>query len=471
MRINSVKNMKKSFRILKFFSPLLLLSLVACSGGGGGGGGIAITPEVDDQGPPPVAPVFASIVPGDGQVQLSWTHQDFPEEDVTDGAPILTFNLYYANATANDITIDSLLATLTEVEDIMAIDGFQVVENIADLNFTVDGLENLSLFFFIVTAVNEEGEGAASQIEATAMPRATVVLSQPLDDTGTTLCADFAFGIDTQDLNEDGFLSTADLDVDGDGDIFEHDNRIVCGEVDDDADPIPALAQQDASQGLDAVAVDEVDGIAGFSFTKLDEVGSPLEATAAEWSCVLDNNTGLTWETKSDDPDSLHFFEDRFSWFDADNTQNGEEPGFEVPSTAAANDDEGDDICFGFTDGDATTFCNTSAFINRVNDAALCGFTDWRLPDLIELRSLVNYGLDNDDQDNLLPSVDLSFFPNTAIDGGIPETNVDGGVLYWSSQTTVRSPASAWAMFYGFGGAPFMSKGTPNVVRLVRSGP
>ena len=67
--------------------------------------------------------------------------------------------------------------------------------------------------------------------------------------------------------------------------------------------------------------------------------------------------------------------------------------------------------------------------------------------------------------------MDLSFFPNTAIDGGIPETNVDGGVLYWSSQTTVRSPASAWAMFYGFGGAPFMSKGTPNVVRLVRSGP
>jgi len=463
--------MNKSFRSLKFFSPLLLLSLFACSGGGGGGVDFDIgDPEGEDQGPPPVAPIFASIVPGDGQVQLSWTHQDFPDEEVTDGAPILTFNLYYANATANGITIDSLLSTVTEVEDIVAIDGFQVVENIPDLSFTVDGLDNLSLFFFIVTAVNEEGEGAASQIEATALPRATVVLNQPLDDTGVTLCADFAFGIDAQDLNEDGFLSTADLDIDNDGDIFEHDNRIVCGEDDDDADPIPALAQQDASQGLDAVAVDEADGVAGFSFTKLDEAGLALEASAAEWSCVQDNNTGVVWEAKSDNPDSLHFFEDRFSWFDADNTQNGEEPGFEIPSAAVANDGEGDDICFGFVEGDAATFCNTSAFIDRVNDTALCGFTDWRLPDLIELRSLVNYGFDNENQQNLLPSVDLNFFPNTAIDGGTPDTNIDGSVLYWSSQTTVGLPTAAWSIFYGFGGAPPQNKGTPNTIRLVRSG-
>ena len=462
--------MKKSDRLLRLILPLLSLSLFACSGGGGGGTFIS-TVDDDDSEPPPVAPIFTSIIPGDGQVELSWTHIDFPDEDVSDGAPILTFNLYYANATANGITIDSLLATVTEVEDIMAIDGFQVMEGIDELNVTVDNLDNLSLFFFILTAVNEEGEGDPSQIEATAMPRATLVLSQPLDDTGVTLCGDFAFGIDEQDINGDGFLSTAELDVDDDGDIFEHDNRIVCGTDDDDNDPIPAVAQQDASQGLDAVAVDETDGIAGFSFTLLDENGNPLDVSATEWSCVQDNVTGLIWEAKTDDPDSLHYFEDRYTWFNPDNTENGEQPGFEVPSAAVANDGEGDDICFGFVDGENATFCNTNAFIDRVNDSALCGFTDWRLPDLIELRSLVNYGVDNEDAENLIPSLDLAFFPNTAVDGGIPDTTIDGGVQYWSSQTFVAAPTSAWSMFYGFGGAPPLNKGTPNVVRLVRSGP
>ena len=466
--IYSFKNMKNSVRFLRSLSPLLFLSLFACSGGGGGG---TAPPVIVEEDPPPVAPIFTSIIPGDGQVQLTWTHVDFPTEDVSDGAPVLTFNLYYANATANGITIDSLLATVTEVENIMAIDGFQVMENITDLNFTVDNLDNLSLFFFILTAVNEEGEGAASQIEATAMPRATVVLSQPLDDTGVTLCADFAFGIDEQDTDGNGVLSIEELDVDGDGTIFEHDNRIVCGADDDDSDPIPALAQQDASQGLDAGAVDETDGAVGFSFTKLDENGSPLDASATEWSCVEDNNTGLIWEAKTDDPNTLHHFEDQFSWYNPDDTQNGEQPGFEVPSSAAANGNAGDDICFGFVDGEAATFCNTSAFIDRVNFEALCGFTDWRLPDLIELRSLVNYGIDNDDLTNVVPSVELTFFPNTAINIGAPDSIIDGGILYWSSQTTASLPTSAWSMFYGFGGAPALNKGTPNVIRLVRSEP
>ena len=469
--IYSFNNMKKFVRSLRLFSPLLLLSLFACSGGGGGGGGGGGL-SIPTGSPAPIAPIFTSVIPGDEQVQLTWTDVDFPIGDVTDGAPIVTFNLYYANATANGISIDDLLATVTEVEDIMAIDGFQLEEGIEELNFTVEGLDNLSLFFFILTAVDGEEEGPVSQIEATAMPRATEVSNQPLADTGVTLCADFAFGIDAQDTNGNGFLSFAELDVDSDGNILEHDNRIVCGVGDNDGDPIPPLAQQDAGQGLDAAdPPDETDGVAGFSFTKLDENGDPLDASATDWSCVQDNITGLIWEAKTDDPDSLHYFEDRFSWYNPDNTQNGEEPGFELPSSSTANGGQGDDICFGFAGGASITFCNTSAFIDRVNFDALCGFIDWRLPDLVELRSLVNYGIDNDDSVNLIPSVDLSFFPNTAVDGGIPDSTADGGIRYWSSQTTAGSPNSAWTMFYGFGGAPALDKGTPNVVRLVRSEP
>jgi len=46
----------------------------------------------------------------------------------------------------------------------------------------------------------------------------------------------------------------------------------------------------------------------------------------------------------------------------------------------------------------------------RTNAAALCGFSDWRLPSRTELQSLVNYGsLD------LYFSIDTNWFPDTRI--------------------------------------------------------
>lgn len=463
--------MRISVLSLRFLILFLSVGLVACSSGGGSDD--TDSDDDTDTTDTPVAPIFTSIVPGDGQVSLTWTHEEEPATDVTDGAPILTYNLYYANATDNEITIDDLSATYTLVTDIEAVSGYQVIADIADLSYTVTGLDNLDLYYFILTANNEDGEGDSSALEAYAMPRDTSLASQPLNDTGVSLCADYAYGIDAQDLDGDGILSFEEIDIDGDEEYFEHDNRIDCaaGDIDDDQDPIPAEAQQDFSQGLDASATDDTDGLAGFSFTKLDENGVGVAADASDWDCVQDNVTGLVWEAKSSVEDDLHYSKDRFSWYNQDSSLNGEEEGYQIPSDATANDDLGDDICFGYTDGDTSTYCNTSAFVERVNDEALCGYSDWRLPTMTELRSLIDYGVENDDQDNIVASTDLTFFPNMEVDGGDASTTSDGGIRYWSSQTYTLVPTASWSIFYGFGGGPPLDKGTPNAVRLVRSGP
>ncbi len=177
------------------------------------------------------------------------------------------------------------------------------------------------------------------------------------------------------------------------------------------------------------------DGSAGStgSHTKLDAAGNELDLAAANWSCVRDNITGLIWENKAADS-SLHGVEHRYIWYN--NVSNGGEPG------------GGDfaDTCGDTFDGDA---CVTKNFVAIVNATNFCGANDWRLPTQAELLTLVHAG-------NQKPSIDTSFFPNTA------------SVPYWSSTTYARIPGHAWGVHFGYGAAHAESKSVPNAVRLVR---
>jgi len=444
--------------------PVLLIGIVACSGGGSDSddvveGTVVIPTTVEEL----IAPTISSVVPGDGEITVTWDPIIDTAFDSTDGGPIIIYNLYYANATTDGITIANLASIDTTVDSITEASGFGSELDLVDTTFTITGLDNFNLYYFVVTAqglpdvdTGEFIEGPASD-EGHAMPRVSVVTAQSLTDTGTTLCGDFSFEL------------TADVDADGDGMIFESDNRLDCSDLnaDDDGDPVPAPLQQDAGQGLDADSAtnDPEDGIAGFSYTKLDENGIPLPADAAEWSCVQDNVTGLIWESKTTDG-GLHNASDRFSWYNTDTTLNGEISGFN-----GLDDAQDLFICSGYTIGDESTYCNTEAFVDRVNIDVLCGFSDWRMPTLIELRSLVNYEQANPVPAELVASIDLAFFPNTQVDGGSENTTIDGGVRYWSSQTLGSNAAFAWSMFYGFGGAPALIKTTDNAVRLVRANP
>jgi hypothetical protein len=155
--------------------------------------------------------------------------------------------------------------------------------------------------------------------------------------------------------------------------------------------PVTGYPWQDAQDGRDKTAHDDSDGHAGFSFTKLDGNGNPLPASAASWSCVRDNVTGLTWEIKTDDW-GLRDQRRTYTWYNPDTTSNGGWAGWQNGG-----------ICHTFyTDID----CDTDSYVQAVNVEGLCGARDWRLPSRFELQSIVS-------NDRYAPAIDTGWFPNT----------------------------------------------------------
>ena len=97
-------------------------------------------------------------------------------------------------------------------------------------------------------------------------------------------------------------------------------------------------------------------------------------STDGNWSCVKDNVTGLIWEVKTTDS-GLHNNTDAYTWYDTSTTPSG----FNQPSAATLLRPVGpNNTCAGYDSNDPATFCNTQAYISRVNAAGRCGVSDWR---------------------------------------------------------------------------------------------
>lgn len=182
----------------------------------------------------------------------------------------------------------------------------------------------------------------------------------------------------------------------------------------------------------------------GFNFTKLDENGQILPASAAAWACVKDNITGLVWEVKPTPNNKvanqgLHDADDSYSWRNTDAAQNDDNAG----ALGAAS------ICYGYDEEKAQSFCNTEAFVNRVNAEGYCGFKDWRLPSREELRSIVDYGRHT-------PAIDTDYFPDTK------------SSFYWSATSYAASAQHAWAIDFETGHDNHNLRRSGLFVRLVR---
>lgn len=173
---------------------------------------------------------------------------------------------------------------------------------------------------------------------------------------------------------------------------------------------------QDGDAGRDLTANDDSDGKAGFSFVKVSANGARLPADASEWSCIRDRVTGLTWEVKTRDGG--------------------------LRDTGHRYTNHGDGRA-----GDA------SELVQAVNAQGLCGASDWRLPNRIELQSLVDYaktyfGLD--------AAIDTDWFPNTAAD------------RHWTGDGLASNASSAWDVDFSGTQVSSGDRDFLQAVRLVR---
>jgi hypothetical protein len=206
------------------------------------------------------------------------------------------------------------------------------------------------------------------------------------------------------------------------------------------------ISAQDCSHGRDVTHNDPSDGHAGFSFTKISNSGAELSSSATlgsganDWACTRDNVTGLIWEVKTDDG-GLRDQNDTYSWYNTDPSTNG---------GAAGTDNSGRDTCNGYDAEKPATYCNTQAFVARVNTTGLCGYSDWRMPSVKELEGIVSCDRD-------WPAIDTTYFPNT-----LP-------FVFWSGSSHSFSPERAWDVSFEWGDSTFHYRYNDHFhVRLVR---
>jgi hypothetical protein len=141
---------------------------------------------------------------------------------------------------------------------------------------------------------------------------------------------------------------------------------------------------------------------------------------------ISDNRTGLMWEKLADDG-SIHDKDSLYIWVHA--------------------------------------FSAKVAGLN--GGGGFAGHTDWRLPNVNELRSLVDYGVGVG-----FPSVDAAF--NTPCGGCIGNvttcscTQLDA---YWSATSYPGLPSTAWYVSFNGGKVDISNKASIAAVRAVRGGP
>ena len=127
---------------------------------------------------------------------------------------------------------------------------------------------------------------------------------------------------------------------------------------------------------------------------------------------VQDNVTGLIWENKTDDS-SIHDKDNTYNWYDAQ-----------------------------------------SVFIATLNSQNYGGYSDWRLPTIKELSTLVDSSIPYPG-----PTINTDYFHNTV------------SSRYWSSTTTAGNPSYAWIVDFCCGGTYSYDKSSVYYyLRAVRGG-
>ncbi len=148
--------------------------------------------------------------------------------------------------------------------------------------------------------------------------------------------------------------------------------------------------------------------------------GATLSYTDNGDGTITDHNTGLMWEKLSFD-DSIHDMRTAYTW----------------------------DKAF--------------ARVAALNTANFAGHNDWRLPNVRELQSIVNYERPD-------PAVSPAFNNKCTPGATILSGSCTANALYWSSSSLKIGPASAWDVAFDTGIVEDADKRRAMHVRAVRGG-
>lgn len=189
-----------------------------------------------------------------------------------------------------------------------------------------------------------------------------------------------------------------------------------------------------------------------------DRLGSPTPRT---WPCVLDNQSQLIWEVKSDSA-GLQSTHNSYSWFYPDlNSQLYSElsaPFNEKIANTTTSDADitntGSLVGYRNAGNCSESECDTAGYITAINKLKLCGLGQWRLPSRAELKTLVDYRILYPG-----PTIDQDYFPHSS-----PQ-------FYWSATMDVNDPDSAWGVGFSFGYDYAYFKSDRGRVRLVHDAP
>lgn len=203
--------------------------------------------------------------------------------------------------------------------------------------------------FQLKATSSESQKSAVDSVEITVLPMPDF---DGINDTGITDCADAT------------------------------SNQLNCG--------LSLFPGQDGDHGRDVAASSsefrkQGAGESAFDFSLIDENGDQIpwaesgqsdSDAISEASCIRDNVTGLIWEIKQSSGIRAH--SSTYTWFNTTGSAGG--------TTGTQNSTEAQ--CEQNT---TLTSCDTQAYQNEINRLQLCGGSDWRLPTVRELISILNF--------------------------------------------------------------------------------
>ena len=148
---------------------------------------------------------------------------------------------------------------------------------------------------------------------------------------------------------------------------------------------------------------------------------TPTPTPTPDGSTITDSTTGLMWEKLSDDG-SIHDKDNTYNWANA-----------------------------------------TAVKVAALNAAGYAGYSDWRLPSIVELQSIINTGY-------YAPAVSPAFNTGCAPSCTVLNCSCTISSDYWSSSTYASYPTVAWLVYFVDGTAIADNKSDYHYVRAVRGG-